>query len=84
MAAKKAGIDIKQNYVTVTLCLVYVQPPPSAVNVTLAAFSAECRRLLHGVSAGRSAANPTAAVDRWDRRVLDCSTDPASHTVRAA
>jgi len=62
------------------------QPLPSAVNVTLPAFAAERRRLLHGarcapeaidrylLAAGRSAANPpvaAAAVDRWTDRRTD-------------
>jgi len=55
---------------------VHVQPPPSAVKVTLPVFAAGRRRLLHGarscrsifLAAGRSAANAVAAVDRWDRQ----------------
>jgi len=58
------------------------EPPPSALNVvlTLPAFAAERRRLQHGarsvpavtdrylLPAERSATNPPAAVDRWDRQ----------------
>ena len=65
------------------------KPPPSALNVTLPAFAAERRRLHYCarsaptavdrylLPAGRSAANPpaaVAAVDRWDRRT-DGETD---------
>ena len=68
---------------------VCVQPPPSAVNVTLLAFAAKRRCLLHGarsvpaaidrylLPAGRLAANPShaaVAVSRWDRHT-DGQTD---------
>jgi len=59
---------------------VRVEPPPSAVSMTLPAFAAErgaycttiaasLQQARHG---GRSAANPpaaVAAVDRWDRQM---------------
>jgi len=78
-----------------------VEHHPSAVNVTLPAFAAERRRLLHSahscrwisLPAGRSAANPpaaVAAVNRWDR-LVDRQTDdrplhrlPDPHAIRAA
>ena len=72
---------------------VSVQPHPSAVNMTLLTFAAECRRLLHGaidwyLPTQHSAANPphvTAAFDRWDRqtdgRTLNRFVDSARHTM---
>jgi len=64
---------------------VCVEPPSSALNVTLPAFAAERQRLQHGAAASidmccrrrRSAANPpaaVAAVHQRDRRT-DGQTD---------
>ena len=72
---------------------VSVQPHPSAVNMTLLTFAAECRHLLHGaidwyLPTQHSAANPphvTAAFDRWGRqtdgRTLNRFVDSARHTM---
>ena len=66
---------------------VCVQPPPSALNVTLPAFAAgaERRRLLHCARSCRLIHPPAhtalsckpaaAAVDRWDRQTVG-RTDP--------
>ena len=94
-AACFAGVcSVFQNAITFVFrsLQVCVQSPASAVKVTLPAFAAERRRLLHGacsapaaidrylLPAGRSAANSPAAmvaVDRWDRRT-DGRTDARS------
>ena len=68
---------------------VWVEPPSSALNMTLPTFADEHRRLQHGarsasaaidryiLSTGYSAANTPAAidaVDRWDRQTDGRST----------
>jgi len=56
-----------------------LQPPPSAVNVTLPAFAAECRRLLHGARSWRSLSPARRlplllSIDGTDRRTDGRST----------